>query len=80
MNQRPSGYGGPNETERCVRTREGSAPRSTTFANIAVANSVDIKIVSVLLGHADPAMTLRVYADSLVNSKHSGMERLDGIL
>ena len=51
-----------------------------TFATIAVASSVDIKTVSVLLGHADPAMTLRVYADSLEDSKRSGMERLDGIL
>ena len=70
----------PNEAERCVQTREGSAPRSTTFATIAVASNVGIKIVSVLLGHADPAMTLRVYAGSLKDSKHSGMERLDGIL
>lgn len=51
-----------------------------TFATIAVASSVDIKTVSVLLGHADPAMTLRTYADSLEASKRSGMERLDGIL
>ena len=80
MNQRPSGYERPNEAERCVQTREGSAPRSTTFTNIAVASSVDIKIVSVLLDHADPAMTLQVYADSLEDSKRSGMERLDEIL
>ncbi len=51
-----------------------------TFATIAVASSVDIKTVSVLLGHADPAMTLRVYADSLEDSKRAGTERLDGIL
>lgn len=51
-----------------------------TFATIAVSTGVDIKTVSVLLGHADPAMTLRVYADSLEDSKRTGMERLDGIL
>ena len=51
-----------------------------TFATIAVASSVDIKTVSVLLGNADPAMTLRVYADSLEDGKRAGMERLDGIL
>ena len=51
-----------------------------TFATIAMASSVDIKTVSVLLGHAAPAMTLRVYADSLEDSKRAGMERLDGIL
>ena len=50
------------------------------FATIAVASSVDIKTVSVLLGLADPAMTLRVYADSLEDGKRAGMERLDGIL
>ena len=65
----------------------GSAGRRPTFHDlrhaftaIAVASSVDIKTVSVLLGHADPAMTLRVYADSLEDSKRTGMERLDGIL
>ncbi len=51
-----------------------------TFATIAVSSGVDIKTVSVLLGHADPAMTLRVYADSLEDSKRAGMERLDEIL
>lgn len=51
-----------------------------TFATIAVSSGIDIKTVSVLLGHADPAMTLRVYADSLEDSKRSGMDRLDGIL
>lgn len=49
-------------------------------AAIAVASSVDIKTVSVLLGHADPAMTLRTYADSLEASKRAGIEQLDGIL
>ena len=45
-----------------------------------MASGVDIKTVSVLLGHADPAMTLRVYADSLEDGKRAGMERLDGML
>ncbi len=51
-----------------------------TFATIAVSSGIDIKTVSVLLGHADPAMTLRVYADSLEDSKRTGMEKLDSIL
>lgn len=51
-----------------------------TFATMAVSSGVDIKTVSVLLGHADPAMTLRVYADSLEDSKRAGMEKLDSIL
>lgn len=51
-----------------------------TFATIAVSSGIDIKTVSVLLGHADPAMTLRVYADSLEDSKRAGMEQLDSIL
>ena len=46
----------------------------------AVASSVDIKTASVLLGHADPAMTLRTYADSLEASKRAQMEKMDGML
>lgn len=63
---------------------QGEAPRfhdlRHTFATIAVGSGVDVKTVSALLGHADPAMTLRVYADSLEDSKRAGMERLDGLL
>lgn len=51
-----------------------------TFATIAVGSSIDVKTVSALLGHADPAMTLRVYSDSLESSKRDGMEKLDGVL
>jgi integrase len=51
-----------------------------TFATLQVASGADIKTVSVLMGHADPAMTLRVYADSLEDSKRAQMERMDGML
>ena len=51
-----------------------------TFATIHVASGSDIKTVSVLMGHADPAMTLRVYADSLEDSKRAQMERMDEML
>lgn len=68
----------------CLTGTQGRPPTfhdlRHTFATIAVSSGIDIKTVSVLLGHADPAMTLRVYADSLEDSKRAGMERLDGIL
>lgn len=33
-----------------------------------------------LLGHADPAMTLRAYTDNLEDGKRTQMEKLDGLL
>lgn len=67
-----------------LKGTQGTVPKfhdlRHSFATIMVASGADIKTVSVLLGHADPAMTLRVYADSLEDSKRAGMERLDGIL
>ena len=51
-----------------------------TFATIAIAANMDVKTVSVLLGHADASMTLRVYADCLGESKRNCMNELDNIL
>lgn len=67
-----------------LKGTQGAVPKfhdlRHSFATIAVASGADIKTVSVLLGHADPAMTLRVYADSLEDSKRAQMEKLDELL
>lgn len=51
-----------------------------TFATLAIARGVDVKTVSVILGHASAAMTLDIYADALEDSKRSGMELMDQVL
>ena len=51
-----------------------------TFATLAIARGVDVKTVSVILGHASAAMTLDIYADALEDSKRSGMELMDMVL
>lgn len=51
-----------------------------TFATMAIARGVDVKTVSVILGHASAAMTLDIYADALEDSKRSGMDLMDSIL
>ena len=67
-----------------LKGTQGTVPKfhdlRHSFATIMVASGADIKTVSVLLGHADPAMTLRVYADCLEDSKRAQMEKLDGML
>ncbi|WP_322354139.1 site-specific integrase [Paratractidigestivibacter sp.] len=67
-----------------LKGTQGAVPKfhdlRHSFATIMVASGADIKTVSVLLGHADPAMTLRVYADCLEDSKRAQMEKLDGML
>lgn len=40
-----------------------------TFATLAVSEGADVKSVSAILGHADAAMTLNVYADSSPDAK-----------
>lgn len=51
-----------------------------TFATVAVSSGIDVRSVAALMGHSDPAMTLRTYSDGLEESKRLGMARLDGIL
>lgn len=42
-----------------------------TFATVAVASGVDIKTVSSILGHANAAMTLNVYASADPDAKRA---------
>ena len=50
-----------------------------TFATHAVAEGIDIKTTSAILGHSNAAMTLNVYADALEDSKRDAMIELDTI-
>lgn len=40
-----------------------------TFPTMAIANGVDVKTVSAMMGHANVSMTLNTYADALPESK-----------
>ncbi len=48
-----------------------------TFATNALANGMDVKVLSSILGHASAAMTLDIYADALEGSKASAMDAFD---
>lgn len=48
-----------------------------TFATVALAQGMDVKTVSSLLGHASTTMTLDTYADALDQSKRSAMSELE---
>jgi integrase len=56
-----------------VRGTEGRIPTfhdlRHTFATCAIAEGVDVKTVSSILGHANAAMTLNVYASADPNAK-----------
>lgn len=47
-----------------------------TFATVGVNEGVDVRTVADMLGHADPAMTLRVYAVSAPEAKRRAAETL----
>lgn len=51
-----------------------------TFATAAIANGMDVKTVSGILGHANAAMTLNIYASPDPEARRSGMDRMDNIL
>lgn len=48
-----------------------------SFATNALAQGMDVKVLSSILGHASAAMTLDVYADALEGSKASAMDAFD---
>lgn len=48
-----------------------------SFATNAIAQGMDVKVLSSILGHASAAMTLDVYADALEGSKASAMDAFD---
>jgi integrase len=46
-----------------------------TFASLLIAQGADVVFVSRQLGHADPAITLRVYADEFAKRDHAERTR-----
>jgi integrase len=46
-----------------------------TFASLLIAQGADVVHVSRQLGHADPAITLRVYADEFAAANHAERTR-----
>lgn len=51
-----------------------------TFATRLIESGVDIKTVSVLLGHADPAFTYRVYIHATPDQKREAVEKMNRAL
>ena len=51
-----------------------------TYATAAIAMGVDIKSVSSILGHANAAMTLNIYASSDPEAKRRAMEKVEAAM
>lgn len=51
-----------------------------TFATHAIAQGIDVEVVARILGHANVAITLNVYADALPEHKRAAMDKLGPIL
>ena len=62
---------------------DGSAPKfhdlRHTFATTAIAHGMDVKTLSSILGHANAAMTLNVYASADPDAKRAAMERMGAL-
>ena len=51
-----------------------------TFATFAIAEGVDVKTVSSIMGHSNAAMTLNVYASADADAKRAAAETIDRVL
>lgn len=51
-----------------------------TFATVAIAGGVDVKTVSSILGHANAAITLNVYASADPSAKRRAAAQIDALL
>ena len=51
-----------------------------TAATLLLKNKVDVRTVAEILGHKDPAMTLRTYAHVLSDMQDDAASRMDAIL
>ncbi len=49
------------------------------FATVGVRSNIDIKALSLILGHADTSMTLNTYADDSERSKAASIERMSKV-
>jgi integrase len=51
-----------------------------TFATFAIAEGVDVKTVSSILGHANASMTLDIYASADPASKRAAAKTIDDVM
>ncbi len=58
-----------------IRTVAGRLGRHWSAA-VAISQGHDVRIVAGRLGHANPAMTLRVYAHAVAAADHGGASSL----
>ena len=67
---------------KCEPKSNGAAPSVTfhtlrhTFATRAIEQGMDILVLSKILGHADPSITLNKYGHALPNHKKDNMEKI----
>lgn len=67
--------------KRYITTRkEGTHALRHFYASVMLAAGVSIKDLSVFLGHADPAFTLRIYTHLLPDSHDRARQAIDGQL
>lgn len=52
----------------------------TTFCTLAIASGVDLKTTQTLMGHADPELTMRVYAKQEQSNLPDALNRLNNYL
>lgn len=51
-----------------------------TFATFAITEGIDVKTVSSILGHANAAMTLNIYASADANAKQAAAATIDEVM
>lgn len=60
--------------------RRGVHALRHTFATRAIENGMDVRTLSEILGHADVAVTLRLYVHSSMETKQKSMDMMDNLL
>lgn len=51
-----------------------------TFATFAIAEGIDVKTVSSIMGHANAAMTLNIYASADADAKRAAAMTIDEVM
>lgn len=69
-----------NTLDKLGIERRGVHALRHTFATRAIENGMDVRTLSEILGHADVAVTLRLYVHSSMETKQKSMDMMDNLL
>ena len=69
-----------NALDKLDIERRGVHALRHTFATRAIENGMDVRTLSEILGHADVAVTLRLYVHSSMETKQKSMNMMDHLL